>query len=235
MIKTEQFDIPDIVPGFATDTFITADGGRLAITFIKHASLLLTFNGKNIYLDPVSKFADYTKLPKADVILVTHEHWDHLDAKAIGDISTEHTILITNANSATILGKGTIMHNGDVLNPTDWLQVEAVPAYNTTPDHTEFHPKGRDNGYVLTLGGNRIYFSGDTEDIPEMKNLKNIDIAFISVNQPYTMTLAQAVHAALMINPSILYPYHYTDTEIQYLPDMVSDESKMEVRIRELQ
>lgn len=219
---------------FASDTFRTKDGGELTITFIKHASLMITYQGHIIQVDPVSDYADYSQFPKADVILITHEHADHLDPKAIEALEKPGTILIANANSQKKLGKGTVMKNGDTDRATDYLTIEAVPAYNTTPDHLKYHPKDRDNGYVLTLGGTRIYIAGDTEDIPEMKNLKDIDIAFLPVNQPYTMTVPQAARAARMFTPKILYPYHYSDTKIEGLAEELKG-TPIEVRIREMQ
>lgn len=220
---------------FESDTFETRSGNTLKITFIKHASLILVFDGKTIYVDPVSEYADFSQLPKADVILITHEHADHLDPKAIATLEKQGTILITNPSSQARLGKGVVMKNGDSLTPVPWLKLEAVPAYNTTPDRVKYHPKNRDNGYILTLGGNRIYIAGDTEDIPELKQLKAIDIAFLPVNQPYTMTVPQAVHAAKMFNPRILYPYHYSDTDIKQLEEGLKNTPEIEVRIRQLQ
>lgn len=219
---------------FETDKFTTKDGGELVITFIKHGSLQLTFNGHLIQIDPVSEYADYTTFPKADIILITHEHGDHLDAKAISHLEKEGTILITNEASSKILGKGTVMKNGDQLTPVDYMAIEAVPAYNTTPGREKFHPRHRDNGYVLTLGGTRIYIAGDTEDIPELKDRKDIDIAFLPVNQPYTMTVPQAIHAAEMFSPKVLYPYHYGDTKIEELKEGLKD-SSIDVRIRQMQ
>lgn len=219
---------------FETDKFTTKDGGELVITFIKHGSLQLTFNGHNIQVDPVSEYADYTAFPKADIILITHEHGDHLDPKAIGAVEKESTILITNEAGSKILDRGTVMKNGDKLTPTNYLTLEAVPAYNTTPGREKFHPRHRDNGYILTLGGTRIYIAGDTEDIPELKDLKDIDIAFLPVNQPYTMTVPQAAHAAEMFSPQILYPYHYGDTKVEELKEKLKG-SGVEVRIRGMQ
>lgn len=219
---------------FETDKFTTKDGGELVITFIKHGSLQLTFNGHNIQVDPVSEYADYTAFPKADIILITHEHGDHLDPKAIGAVEKESTILITNEAGSKILDRGTVMKNGDKLTPTDYLTLEAVPAYNTTPGREKFHPRHRDNGYILTLGGTRIYIAGDTEDIPELKDLKDIDIAFLPINQPYTMTVPQAAHAAEMFSPKILYPYHYGDTKVEELKEKLKG-CGVEVRIRGMQ
>ena len=216
---------------YPTDTIQTKNGSPLSITFIKHASLMLNYEGHTIAIDPVSSYGDYSTLPKADLILITHEHQDHLDTKAIDLLEKSGTIIISNENSHQIIGKGLIMKDGETRYPTDYLTIEAVPAYNTTPDHLKYHPKFRDNGYVLTLGGSRIYIAGDTEDIPEMSTLKNIDVAFLPVNQPYTMTIDQADHAARMINPTILYPYHFGDTPIEQLKEKLKD-TPIEVRIQ---
>lgn len=219
---------------FETDKFITKDGGELVITFIKHGSLELTFNGHHIQVDPVSEYADYSVFPKADIILITHEHGDHLDPKAISALEKNGTLLITNEASSRILEKGTVMKNGDKLTPVDYMDIEAVHAYNTTPGHEKFHPRHRDNGYILTLGGTRVYIAGDTEDIPELKELKDIDIAFLPVNQPYTMTVPQAIHAAKMFSPKVLYPYHYGDTKIEELKEGLKS-STIDIRIRQMQ
>lgn len=219
---------------FATDKFKTKNGEELEITFIKHASLMITYKNHIIQIDPVSEYADYSLFPKADIILVTHEHGDHLDKKAIADAEKPGTIIIANVNSQKIIGKGIAMKNGESTSPANYLTVEAVPAYNTTPGREKYHPRNRDNGYILTLGGTHIYIAGDTEDIPELANLKEIDIAFLPVNQPYTMTVAQAVHAAKMFSPQVLYPYHYGDTKINELTEGLKG-SGIDVRIREMQ
>lgn len=219
---------------FETDSFVTKDGKTVKITFIKHGSLMFEFDGKIMYVDPVSDYADYSTLPKADVILITHEHADHFDPKAIADVEKKDTKIVINASTREKLGKGEVMKNGDQLQVTPWLKVEAVPAYNTTVGREIYHPKDRDNGYILTLGGMRIYVAGDTEDIPEMKNLKDIEIAFLPVNQPYTMTVAQADKAARMFLPKVLYPYHYGNTYVEELQNTLKD-TKIDVRIRQLQ
>ncbi len=220
---------------FESDTFKTKDGHILTVQFIKHGSLSIGYEGHTIQIDPVSMYADYSKMQKADIILITHEHPDHLDAKAVSALEKKGTVIVANASSRKLLGRGKVMKNGDKLTPVPYLNLEAVPAYNTTAGRDKFHPKGRDNGYILTIGGLRIYIAGDTEDIPEMKNLKNIDIAFLPVNQPYTMTVDQAVKAAKMINPRILYPYHYGETNVKELQTRLKGESSIEVRIRQMQ
>jgi putative metal-dependent hydrolase len=223
-----------IAQKFESDSFVTKDGKTLKITFIKHGSLMFEFDGKIVYVDPVSDYADYSKLPKADIILITHEHADHLDPKAIADVEKKDTKIVINASAREKLGKGEIMKNGDERLVASWLKVEAVPAYNTTSGREMYHPKDRDNGYVLTFGGTRVYVAGDTEDIPELKKLKNIEIAFLPVNQPYTMTVAQADKAARMVNPKVFYPYHYGNTYVEELQKTLKD-TKIDVRIRQLQ
>lgn len=220
----------------AKDSIETKDGKILVLGAIKHGSIMMTFEGKTIYIDPVSEYADYSALPKADVILITHEHDDHLDSKAVEALEKEGTKIVANQASVGILGKGTAMANGNRLSPVPWLKIEAVPAYNTTEDRQKFHPhNGRDNGYILTIGGSRIYVAGDAEFIPEMKSFKNIDVAFIPVNQPYTMTVVQAIEAAKAIQPKILYPYHYGETKIQELVTGLKSQKNIEVRVRNLQ
>ena len=221
---------------YETDTFKTKNNHEVVITFIKHGSLALTFNNRSIQVDPVSMYADYSTFPKADIILITHEHEDHFDPEAIKTLSKDNTLLIMNEASAKKLGnpKTKTMKNGDKIKVSDQILIEAVPAYNTTPGREQFHPRHRDNGYVLTIDGLRIYIAGDTEDIPEMKNLKNIDIAFLPVNQPYTMTITQAVNAANMFSPKILYPYHFGNTDVKQLKEALKN-SGIEVRLRKME
>lgn len=222
-----------IAASLKTDTFKTQSGGELIITFIKHSSLMLSYNGNIIHVDPISQYVDYDALPKADIILLTHEHADHLDKVALQKVEKEGTILITNQASRDILGKGVVMKNGDKSAPTDYLKLEAIPAYNYTEGRTQYHPRHRDNGFVLTFDDLRVYIAGDTEDIPEMKKLKDINIAFLPVNQPYTMTIDQAVNAAKMFSPRILYPYHCGNTPVQQLADKLAG-SSTEVRLRDM-
>lgn len=211
-----------------TDTFKTKSGKEITFTAIKHGSIRITFDGKEIEVDPVSKLkpvTDYTKIPKADYIFVTHEHFDHCDSVAIRQLEKPTTVIITNANCAKIIGKGQVMHNGDHLQLADDITVDAVPAYNVTPGREKFHPKGRDNGFILTLDGFRIYISGDTEDIPEIRDIKDIDVAFLSTNQPYTMTPEQTARAAKTIKPKVLFPYHYSDTDVQQVVNLLKGTS----------
>lgn len=234
MIQTIQTNNTEVMPGFETDIFKTTDDSKLEITFIKHACLLINFNNHIIYTDPVSTFADFKSLPKANLILITHEHHDHLDPIAIAEIEQPTTIIISNESSYNIIKKGSWIKNGDSTSPYPWIEINAVPAYNTTPDRQIYHPKNRDNGYILNLGGNRIYISGDTEDIPEMQEIKNIDIAFLSTNQPYTMTVEQLIHAIKMISPQIVYPYHFSDTDFAPLINDKALNQEYDIRLRKL-
>lgn len=201
-----------------TDTFKTKSGKEVIFTAVKHASIRINFDGKEIEVDPVRSLkppTDYSRFPKADYILVTHEHFDHCDTAAIRQLEKPTTVIVTNANCAKIIGKGKVMHNGDHLQIDDEITIDAVPAYNITPGKEKYHPKGRNNGFILTLDGFRVYISGDTEDIPEMRNIKDIDVAFLSTNQPFTMTPEQSARAAKTIKQKVLFPYHYSDTDIQ--------------------
>ncbi len=213
---------------------IASKKGNIVLHLYGHGSLMIESGGKRIYCDPYSKVADYSQLPKADLILVTHEHQDHLDPSAIRFISTPATTIILNGASQMKLGEGTAMANGE-SKTFGAITIEAVPAYNCTPGREMFHPRGRDNGYVLTIGGKRIYIAGDTEDIPEMIKLKSIDVAFLPMNQPYTMTPAQVAHAAAMFSPKILYPYHTGTTDVTALAPLMAGMKSVELRVRNMQ
>ena len=215
---------------------VKTSAGDLVITFIGHGSLLFTFGGKTIYVDPYSKLADYAKLPKADVILITHEHRDHLDPVAIEKVRTEKTTIVLTEASAGRVSGGMVMNNGDVK-AINGMTVEAVPAYNIVSKRENgqpYHPKGVGNGYIITFGDKRVYVAGDTENIPEMKSLKNIDIAFLPMNLPYTMTPEMVADAASMIRPKVLYSYHTGDTDIAKLIALMKDRKDTEVRIRNM-
>ncbi|MBO6025327.1 MAG: MBL fold metallo-hydrolase [Bacteroidales bacterium] len=220
---------------YEVDTFTTKSGKTVKFHALVHASMRIEYDGKEIQIDPVTKLGektiDYAAMPKADYLFITHEHFDHFDTTAIQLLSGNNTQLITNQRCAEMLGYGTVMANGDKLQLADDIILEAVPAYNTTEGHQQFHPKGRDNGFVLTLDGLRIYIAADTEDIPEMAEIKDIDIAFLPCNQPYTMTVEQLVHAARMFKPKVLFPYHYGQTDVSSLPSLLKDDG-IEVRIR---
>ena len=220
---------------YEVDNFTTKSGKPIKFHALVHASIRIEYDGKEIMIDPVTKLGDktidYTTMPKADYIFVTHEHHDHLDAEAIKQLTGDNTQLITNQRCAEMLGYGQVMANGDMLQLADDFTVEAVPAYNTTEGHLQFHPKGRDNGFILTIDGLRIYIAGDTEDIPEMADIKDIDIAFLPCNQPYTMTVEQLINAARIVKPKVLFPYHYGLTDVSGIPAQLENDG-VDVRIR---
>ncbi len=225
-------------PKYACDE-LEINGEKLKLTFFAHASLAIEYAGKHIYLDPVSDNADYANLPKADVILVSHSHYDHFDMAAIENLQKEDThILLDKTSAEGFVGECYTMLPGAVAEPFADVRVEAVAAYNTSEHQLQFHPKEREDcGYIVTLGGAvRIYMSGDTEPTEELRAVKDIDIAFISVNQPYTMTPEQAVEAVKAIHPKIYYPYHYGQvdepTDVEALAKMLDGEC--DVRIRPL-
>jgi L-ascorbate metabolism protein UlaG (beta-lactamase superfamily) len=233
---TMMLAIPAIAQeNFEEDTFKTS-AGDLKITFIGHGSLMFTFRGKIIQIDPFSRVADYTQFPKADMIFLTHEHIDHLDPKALAAVRTEKTVIVLTETCARQIQGGIVMENGDVKT-IEGLKIEAVPAYNIVhkrPDGQPNHPKGIGNGYVITFGDKRVYVAGDTENIPEMKELRNIDIAFLPMNFPFTMTPEMAADAAKALKPRILYPYHLGETDTSKLLNLLKDEKTIEIRIRKM-
>lgn len=215
---------------FEHDDYPTSKG-KLSIYFIGHGTLMFDFAGKIIHVDPWSKLADYSTLPKADLILITHDHADHYDTTAIRQVSKSTTTLVLNSAHFELVHKGEEMKNGDAK-VFAGIKIEAVPAYNITEGRQKFHKKGVGNGYVLNFADRRVYVAGDTEDIPEMAFLKNIYIAFLPMNQPYTMTPEQVVSAVEKFKPRILYPYHYGDTDLAKLKSLMAAEPKTELKIK---
>lgn len=221
--------------GFETDTIKTSSGD-LTMTFIGHASLLFEFNGLVIHIDPSGRYADYSAMPKADIILVTHHHGDHFDTNAIDQIMQAETDIIWTETCAEENKNGIVMKNGDVKSVKE-INIEAVPAYNIVHKRDSgklYHPKGNGNGYVITFGDTKIYVAGDTENVPEMKKLTGIDFAFLPMNLPYTMTPEMVNHAVRMFNPKVLYPYHFGDTNVDELIELLRDKKDCEIRVRKL-
>jgi L-ascorbate metabolism protein UlaG (beta-lactamase superfamily) len=202
----------------STNDTIAAPGGAITVHAIHHASLMLTWNGKHVLVDPapVSEAGDpaaaYRALPKPDVIVVTHVHGDHFSVPIVEAVAGRDTVIVAprevyDAMPADLKAKTKVMKNGDSI-VVDAIPVEAVPAYNTTPERTKFHVKGVGNGYVLTFGGKRVYIAGDTEETPEVAHLPNIDAAFLPMNLPYTETVEAAAKWVKDFKPGVVYPYH---------------------------
>ncbi len=221
--------------GFESDILQTA-GGKLRITFIGHGSLLFEAGGRTIYVDPDGRLADFAAMPKADLILVSHQHGDHFDPQAIAALRHETTEIFVSASCQPLPAGAGILNNGD-RRESSGIVIEAVPAYNRVhlrPDGRPYHPRGEGNGFVLSFPGLRVYVAGDTENIPEMNELKDIDVAFLPMNIPYTMTPEMTALAARTLRPRILYPYHFSDTDPQRLVDLLRDEPAIEVRVRKM-
>lgn len=227
-------EVAGVQSNYEVDEFTTKSGKKVNVYALMHASVRVVVDGKEIEIDPVLKLrdrtVDYSTMPKADYIFVTHEHGDHYDAEAIKLLSKDSTQLITNKRCADMYGAGQVMANGDKLQMADDFIVEAVPAYNYSEANLTKHPKGRDNGYILTIDGLRIYFAGDTEDVAEMENIKDIDVAYFPCNGP-TMTVDQLVRAAKLIKPKVLFPYHFSQTDVSVIPAQLKEEG-IDVRLR---
>jgi len=211
----------------AQDT-IKADKGDITLIPVEHATFVMKWNGKTVFVDPTKGGDAFKEHGKPDLILVTDIHGDHFDPKTLTAVRTSDAVLIVPSAVAEKMGadKGAakVLGNGEKTKVGD-IEVEAVPMYNLTPERKNMHTKGRGNGYVVTMGGKRIYISGDTEDIPEMRELKNIDVAFVCMNLPYTMDVDHAADAVLAFKPKVVYPYHYRGK------DMMSDVGKFKTLV----
>jgi L-ascorbate metabolism protein UlaG (beta-lactamase superfamily) len=219
-----------------TGDAIPAAGGDVIIHPINHATFAMSWGDKVIYADPVGGAKRFDGLPRPDLILLTHTHGDHFSVETLQAVTGEKTVLVAPPSVAAQLpeklrGQMVVATNGGTKIIAG-ISVEAVPMYNTTPAHAQFHPKGVGNGYVVTLGDRRFYVSGDTEDIPEMRALKNIDVAFICINQPYTMTEEQAASAVRSFKPKIVYPYHSRGSDLEKFKTLLGADSGVEVRLR---
>ena len=220
-----------------TEDIIKTSAGDLKITFVGHGTLMFTFGKTVIHVDPTSREADYATMPKAGIIVITHHHGDHLDPDAIAAVRQKDTAIVLTEKCAEQVKGGIVMKNGDVQTGRG-IKFEAVPAYNIVHERSPgvpFHPKGVGNGYVITFGDKRVYVAGDTENVPEMKALKNIDIAFLPMNLPYTMTPEMVADAAKAFRPKILYPYHTGKTDTATLVKLLADENDIDVRVREME
>ncbi|MCQ2177723.1 MAG: MBL fold metallo-hydrolase [Bacteroidales bacterium] len=213
---------PKIASKHAKDTFKAEDGTEITFTYYGHASIGIEALGKHIYVDPLGENVDWDAEPEADLVLITHDHYDHLDTNVV-------RILTGEADGYTKLAVG------ETVEPFDRITVEGVPAYNISPDQLDFHPRERgDVGYIITIAGKRIYVSGDTEDNEDVLAIRDIDIAFVCCNKPYTMTVGQCVNVVKAIRPTVFIPYHYggTDipTDLTALQDSLKDVTEVLIR-----
>jgi L-ascorbate metabolism protein UlaG (beta-lactamase superfamily) len=199
-----------------TGDHLATEDGDVLIHPINHASFVMIWNGKTIYNDPVGPAATYQGLPRADLILVSHIHGDHFDSSGstLNSVKGSNAVIVApqavfNMLSATLKNLTIVQTNGSTTNVMG-LTIDAVPAYNSN------HPRGTGNGYILTIGGKRIYMSGDTEDIPEMRSLQGIDVAFLCMNVPFTMSVNQAASAVRDFHPRVVYPYHYRNQDSSF-------------------
>lgn len=208
---------------------IPSKTGDVTITFIGHGTLMFQWQGKVVHVDPWTRLNSYEELPKADLVLVTHEHDDHLDPRAVRRITKDGTQVAASQNAAYKLSGAKALDNGQSAE-FDGIKVDAIPAYNIV--NKRFHPKGDGNGYVLHFGELRVYVAGDTEDVPEMAALKGVDVAFLPCDGTYTMNQGMLLKAAAMVQPKVLYPYHSNDANRARLEEALKAVPGVETRIR---
>ena len=220
---------------FEEDTIPTSVGD-LTITLVGHGTLMFRHGGKVIHVDPVAREADYSRMPRADLILITHEHGDHLDPAVVQTLRKQGTTVIVSRSCEGRIQGSVVMLNGEARDVAGF-RVEAVPAYNVVhvrPGGQPFHPRGNGNGYIITFGDVRVYVAGDSENTPEMKALRDVGVAFLPMNLPYTMTPEMVADAARSIRPRILYPYHFGQTDTQALVRLLAGEAGIAVRVRRM-
>ena len=221
------------------ETALETGQGPVTLYPIKHASFVLEWNGQSIYVDPTGGPEAYAGLETADVILLTHSHGDHLDRDTLAGLDTRSTIVVMPQSVADEIGEEygqtqTVMANGETVHTDAGLGIHAMPMYNLPDGPESRHPKGWGNGYVLTLGNKRVYISGDTEGIDEMRALENIDVALVCMNLPYTMGVEQAADAVADFEPAVVYPYHYRGQDTEKFRGLLAAENvATEVRLRD--
>ncbi len=228
----------------AQDDKLATSMGDVIIHPVHHAGVVFTWNGKRIVADPTSYppgpnsgAADFRGAAPPDLILITHEHGDHFSVPTLTELAGPNTVIVAPQSVFAMMppalqAKTKVMKNGD-KGTYAGVPVEAVVEYNTSPDRLMFHPKGRDNGYVMTMGGKRVYLAGDTEEAPELKNLPNIDVAFVPFNLPYTQTAEAAAQWVKDFKPKVVYPYHtqgMPSGDIPKFQQLVGNASEVRVR-----
>jgi len=213
------------------DVFQTK-AGPLRVRPIYHASLMIEAGGQVVHVDPWSK-GNYTGLPQADLILITHAHGDHLDGQMIAQLRKASTVILVPEGASGRVEGARVIRNGEVTKVGPF-EIEAVPMYNLQREREPgkpYHPRGEGNGYVLSYGGLRIYIAGDTEATPEMRQLRNIDVAFVPMNLPFTMTPEEAADGVKAFRPKVVYPYHYRGSDVNAF-EKALEGTGIEVRLR---
>ena len=209
---------------------------EIIFTPIHHSTFVIQTSEKTIFVDPVGDAEPFASFSSPDIILITHSHGDHLNVELVNKLKTDKTVIIVPKSVYDELGYGEILENGETETYSDMV-IEAIPMYNLTEGRLNFHKKGQGNGYVITIQDKRVYITGDTEDIVEMRNLKDIDFAFICMNLPYTMTIEQAASAVLEMKPKVVYPCHYRGvdgfSDIEKFKELVGEDDSIEVRFLE--
>lgn len=226
---------PPSEPIISGDAFSTSQGDMI-VQPLNHATFVMSWGPKLIYVDPVGGGARFEGLPAPNVILVTDIHGDHMNADTLTAIARPDTVIIApqavrDALPPALQSSVQVLANGATAN-VQGIGIEAIPMYNLTPERLQYHAKGRGNGYVLTLGGKRVYIAGDTEDIPEMRQLRDIDVAFVPMNLPFTMTVNQAADAVREFKPKVVYPYHSRNSDVNEFARLVGTDVGVEVRLR---
>ena len=223
--------VPAALLAAAAPEKFSTEAGTLELTPIQHASLMIQAGGKVLYVDPAQ--GSYDGLPQADYILITDIHGDHMVPDLVAKLKKPGTVILAPAAVAEKVPGATVISNGQTKSMGNFT-VEAIPMYNLkpAPNGTLYHPKGRGNGYIVTYGGKRFYFSGDTEGIPEMRALRNIDVALVCMNLPFTMTPEAAADAVKAFHPAIVYPYHYRGQDTQVFAKALQG-TGIDVRLRD--
>ena len=221
--------------GLLTHIFAQSEAAdKIKFSPIQHGSMVIETSQATIYVDPVGDVDAFEKFPDPDIILITDIHGDHLDPDVVNSLKKDKTTVLGPEEVIERLEYGRLLNNGETSTFND-ISIEAIPMYNLTKERLKFHNKGRGNGYVITADEKRIYISGDTEDIPEMRKLKDIDYAFVCMNLPYTMTVEQAASAVLEMKPKVVFPYHYRGTDgfsdVEKFKKLVSKDKDIEVRL----
>jgi L-ascorbate metabolism protein UlaG (beta-lactamase superfamily) len=229
------------VAGSSSGNTISTANGPLTIHPVEHATFVMQWNGKTIVVDPIGGAAPFEAFGEADLILITDIHGDHLSVDTVAALAGPSTMIVAPSAVAEKFPESdrdqvTVVANGQSV---EWgeAKIQAVAAYNLTPERQAFHAKGRGNGYLLTLGGSKIYISGDTEDVPEMRALEGIDAAFVCMNLPYTMEVDAAADAVLEFKPKVVFPYHYRGkggmSDLDEFRSLVAKDPTIEVRVLE--